>query len=78
MPLRRPPTSLWWQLSVMVAVVVVVGGLLLWAGRRAVGPDEVDCSRLKCVSLTFDDGPSPFTDRLLRVLADGDAKRRSF
>ncbi len=78
MPLRRPPTSLWWQLSVMVAVVVVVAGLLLWAGRRAAGPDEVDCSRLKCVALTFDDGPSPFTDRLLRVLADGDAKATFF
>ena len=28
----------------------------------------------KCVALTFDDGPTPFTDRLLRILNDNDAK----
>jgi peptidoglycan/xylan/chitin deacetylase (PgdA/CDA1 family) len=32
----------------------------------------------KYVALTFDDGPSPFTDRLLRVLADNDAKATFF
>lgn len=80
MPMRRSATSLVWQLGALVAVVVIVGGLLVWAQRRgaAAGPDEVDCSRYKCVALTFDDGPSPFTDRLLRVLADGDAKATFF
>lgn len=30
--------------------------------------DTVDCARVKCVALTFDDGPGPFTDRLLQIL----------
>ncbi|MER7368558.1 polysaccharide deacetylase family protein [Nonomuraea wenchangensis] len=29
----------------------------------------VDCRRVKCVALTFDDGPGPYTDTLLRHLA---------
>lgn len=58
----------------------MVGGALVFAERRhaAQSPDEVDCNRIKCVALTFDDGPSPFTDRLLRVLADSDAKATFF
>lgn len=80
MTLRRPEGSLWWQLCALVAVVVIAGGLVVHAEQRraAAGPDEVDCNRYKCVALTFDDGPSPFTDRLLRVLADGDAKATFF
>lgn len=38
----------------------------------------VDCAKEKCVALTFDDGPSPYTDRLLRILADNDAKATFF
>ena len=34
--------------------------------------DEVDCDRLRCVALTFDDGPGPYTDRLLAELAAKD------
>jgi peptidoglycan/xylan/chitin deacetylase (PgdA/CDA1 family) len=30
------------------------------------------------VALTFDDGPSPFTDRLLQILNDNDAKSTFF
>jgi peptidoglycan/xylan/chitin deacetylase (PgdA/CDA1 family) len=33
------------------------------------GPGAVDCSRTKCVALTFDDGPGPDTGRLLDALA---------
>ena len=33
----------------------------------------LDCERLKCVALTFDDGPGEHTDRLLEMLADYDA-----
>ncbi|WP_343600774.1 polysaccharide deacetylase family protein, partial [Mycobacterium sp.] len=40
--------------------------------------EGVDCSRVKCVALTFDDGPSPFTDRLLRILADNNARATFF
>ncbi|MEU1391112.1 MULTISPECIES: polysaccharide deacetylase family protein [unclassified Nonomuraea] len=34
-----------------------------------VGPDEPDCRKVKCVALTFDDGPGPYTGTLLRHLA---------
>ncbi len=40
--------------------------------------DTVDCAVQKCVALTFDDGPGPYTDRLLKVLADNDAKATFF
>ncbi|WP_243717491.1 polysaccharide deacetylase family protein [Actinomadura sp. KC345] len=31
-------------------------------------PRKIDCDRVKCVSLTFDDGPGPHTARLLDTL----------
>lgn len=40
--------------------------------------DGVDCSVVKCVALTFDDGPGPFTDRLVGILNDADAKATFF
>jgi peptidoglycan/xylan/chitin deacetylase (PgdA/CDA1 family) len=40
--------------------------------------DAVDCRKDKCVALTFDDGPSPYTDRLLSVLGDAGAKATFF
>ena len=40
--------------------------------------EPVDCAVVKCVALTFDDGPSPYTDRLLRVLNDADARATFF
>lgn len=43
------------------------------AGERA-----VDCAKDKCVAFTFDDGPTPFTDRLLEVLDDAGAKATFF
>jgi peptidoglycan/xylan/chitin deacetylase (PgdA/CDA1 family) len=64
-------------LSVAAAAAVLAVGALTGHVRRA-GADNVDCSRVKCVALTFDDGPSPFTDRLLRVLADNNAKSTFF
>ena len=45
-----------------------------WNGMTAiVGPgdvngDGVDCGRVACVALTFDDGPSVYTDRLITSL----------
>ena len=33
---------------------------------------------VKCVALTFDDGPGPYTDRLLQILKDNDAKATFF
>jgi peptidoglycan-N-acetylglucosamine deacetylase len=40
----------------------------LHTGRHATRP-RVDCRRVKCVALTFDDGPGPYTTRLLGMLA---------
>lgn len=64
-------------IAVAAAVAVLVVGALTGHVRRA-GAGEVDCSQVKCVALTFDDGPTPFTDRLLRILADNNAKATFF
>lgn len=78
--MRRPSGSgLWWQVGAMVAVLVVVAATMTFAVRDQCGadPDKVDCTKVKCVALTFDDGPSPFTDRLLDVLNAETPRRRS-
>ncbi|BDZ43413.1 hypothetical protein GCM10025865_27120 [Paraoerskovia sediminicola] len=36
--------------------------------------EEVDCDELKCIALTFDDGPGEYTDTLLDELADKGVK----
>jgi peptidoglycan/xylan/chitin deacetylase (PgdA/CDA1 family) len=41
-------------------------------------PPRVDCDKLKCVALTFDDGPGPDTDRLLDLLARHHARATFF
>ena len=67
------------SIAVFVAVLVAVAASVVVAYRTARGSaDGVDCSRVKCIALTFDDGPSPFTDRLLGILADNDAKATFF
>ncbi|MDT5265310.1 MAG: hypothetical protein QOI90_1936 [Mycobacterium sp.] len=56
--------------------VVVIGG---FTGHVKVAKaDDVDCAQVKCIALTFDDGPSPYTDRLLKVLQDNDARSTFF
>lgn len=40
--------------------------------------EPVDCAVDKCVALTFDDGPSPYTDRLLGILNDAGARSTFF
>jgi peptidoglycan/xylan/chitin deacetylase (PgdA/CDA1 family) len=78
---RRPDSQAWryWRtvLSVVVAAAVLAIGGLTGHVRRA-GADDVDCSRVKCVALTFDDGPGPYTDRLLQILKDSNAKATFF
>ncbi|WP_272895160.1 polysaccharide deacetylase family protein [Nonomuraea sp. MG754425] len=37
--------------------------------RSAADAKPIDCRRVKCVALTFDDGPGVYTDELLRHLA---------
>jgi peptidoglycan/xylan/chitin deacetylase (PgdA/CDA1 family) len=71
-----------WQDTLMVfgiiaAVVMVVVALLTAHAKRAEAA-PVDCSQVKCVALTFDDGPSPYTDRLLQILRDNDAPSTFF
>ncbi|WP_246230824.1 polysaccharide deacetylase family protein [Mycolicibacterium sediminis] len=77
----RPDTSpsTYWRMvtGVFAAVlIVVVGGLT--GHVRVAKADAVDCSQVKCIALTFDDGPSPYTDRLLQVLRDANAHATFF
>ncbi|PZG50473.1 hydrolase, partial [Spongiactinospora gelatinilytica] len=44
------------------------------AAFGAFRPRALDCAALKCVALTFDDGPYRYTARLLDVLAEHQAK----
>lgn len=59
---------------VVAAGVLVIGGLTGHVTRA----DNPSCTAVKCVALTFDDGPSPYTDRLLQILKDNDAKATFF
>jgi peptidoglycan/xylan/chitin deacetylase (PgdA/CDA1 family) len=59
---------------VVAGVVLVIGGITGHITRA----DSLDCSVVKCVALTFDDGPGPYTDRLLQILRDNDAKATFF
>ncbi|WP_158615034.1 polysaccharide deacetylase family protein [Cellulomonas sp. PhB150] len=38
------------------------------APTRAPATGDVDCSKLKCIAVTYDDGPGPYTDKLLDEL----------
>ena len=62
---------------VAAAAVVAIGaftGHVRFAGAN----DVVDCAQVKCVALTFDDGPTPYTDRLLGILTANKAKATFF
>lgn len=41
-------------------------------------PRDIDCSKAKCVALTFDDGPGEYTERLLDDLKRADARATFF
>jgi peptidoglycan/xylan/chitin deacetylase (PgdA/CDA1 family) len=77
---KRPDLARWWPSALaFVAVIAATAAVVsVAATRHQVSADEVDCARAKCVALTFDDGPTPFTDRLLQVLADNNAKATFF
>ena len=79
--LRRPDSAAWsyWRtvLGVCAGVVVVVVGACT-GHVKVEAADDVDCSVVKCIALTFDDGPSPYTDRLLEILKNDDAKATFF
>ncbi|WP_067455584.1 polysaccharide deacetylase family protein [Actinomadura macra] len=50
--------------------------------RKAVSkpppPRRIDCDKIRCVALTFDDGPGPYTDRLLNTLRVARARATFF
>ena len=76
---KRPDNQAWryWRtvLGVVAAgAVLVIGGLTGHVTRA----DNPSCAVVKCVALTFDDGPGPYTDRLLQILQDNDAKATFF
>jgi peptidoglycan/xylan/chitin deacetylase (PgdA/CDA1 family) len=78
---KRPDSQRWRYARTVLGVlaaaaVVIVGGLT--GHVREAGAENVDCSQVKCVALTFDDGPSPYTDRLLQILNQNDARSTFF
>lgn len=60
----------------LVMAALVLGGCTGQAKRT--DDADVDCAKVKCVALTFDDGPGPYTDRLLKILQDNDARATFF
>ena len=63
----------------MVAAAIVVAiGAFTGHVRFARANDVVNCTQAKCVALTFDDGPTPYTDRLLGILTANNAKATFF
>jgi len=62
--------------SVCAVLALLVAGCGPGTPSSQAGP--VDCNLAKCVAFTFDDGPAPFTDRLLEVLNNSAAKATFF
>lgn len=60
----------------LVAAALLVSGCASDSATSDAAP--VDCAVDKCVAFTFDDGPTPYTDRLLSVLDDAGAKATFF
>ncbi|HEX4559413.1 MAG TPA: polysaccharide deacetylase family protein [Mycobacterium sp.] len=76
---KRPDSQAWryWRTVfgvVAAGAVLVIGGITGHVTRA----DNLSCSVVKCVALTFDDGPGPFDARLLQILKDNDAKATFF
>jgi peptidoglycan/xylan/chitin deacetylase (PgdA/CDA1 family) len=79
---KQPDNQAWryWRTVIGVVAagaVLVIGGLTGHVTRA----DNLSCAVAKCVALTFDDGPGPYTDRLLQILKDSgipDAKATFF
>ncbi|MGA8546532.1 MAG: polysaccharide deacetylase family protein [Mycobacterium sp.] len=79
---RRPDSLAWryWRTvaGAVAAAIVVAIGAFTGHVRFAKANDVVDCAQVKCVALTFDDGPTPYTDRLLSILTANHAKATFF
>jgi peptidoglycan/xylan/chitin deacetylase (PgdA/CDA1 family) len=79
---KRPDNQAWRYWRTVVGVVAA-GAVLLIGGltghvTRADKSDKGSCAVVKCVALTFDDGPGPFDERLLQILKDNGAKATFF
>lgn len=48
------------------------------AAQPPASPDAPDCSVLRCIALTFDDGPGKYTSQLLDTLAEKQARATFF
>lgn len=48
------------------------------AGTSDAASSDVDCAKLKCVALTYDDGPSPYSQTLLNSLGAAGVKATFF
>ncbi len=79
---KRPDNQSWryWRTvaGVAAAAAIVAVGAFTGHVRFAHANDAVDCAQVKCVALTFDDGPTPYTDRLLGILNANNAKATFF
>lgn len=63
------------SLLAIAAVAVMAAPAPAVAAPKA---KEVDCTRMKCVALTFDDGPGKYAGKLLDILKEHDAKATFF
>ena len=79
---KRPDNQSWryWRTvaGAAAAAAIVAVGAFTGHVRFAHANDAVDCAQVKCVALTFDDGPTPYTDRLLGILNANNAKATFF
>jgi peptidoglycan/xylan/chitin deacetylase (PgdA/CDA1 family) len=79
---KRPDNqaSRYWRTvaGAAAAAAIVAVGAFTGHVRFAHANDVVDCAQVKCVALTFDDGPTPYTDRLLSILTANKAKATFF
>ncbi|MBS9534678.1 polysaccharide deacetylase family protein [Mycobacterium sp. M1] len=64
--------------GIAAALAAVTLGACTGGPEHAVDSGAVDCAAVKCVALTFDDGPGPYTDRLLKILTENDARATFF
>lgn len=62
----------------LLASALTAAALTGCGGAPEHGARAIDCAVDKCVALTFDDGPTPYTERLLKVLDDAGAKATFF
>ena len=75
-PALAQMNSSWYVQMTTLAGVETDSLVLAQAGAAA--RDEIDCFEVSCVALTFDDGPSIYTEGLLDVLKEHDVQATFF